>query len=461
MTPSRISVRQGLFLLAISSALLSFHWVFYISIEIPHKDEIRYADYVYSLSQYNIFGLNFGDTHTEPARSFSNAPLYPLVLSSITSENTETSLACYLEQSARIDCLNGNASCGPPAGNAESCPHQLEPLILTNYVLAGISLILTGLIGFRLFKLPAYLYLTPVFVFLSFTLTDYGQRILVTNLVMPLFLGLQFSVLLWFEQRQIRYGILAGVLLALLTLTRPEYLYLLPFCLLCGLLIAIKSPRSRQSIVCFVLGFILTISPWLWRNHELSSQWQLVDNRYGAFILAQRLAYNDMSTKEWLTSFVFWFPDVGDNIAKNVFPPYLTDRHEAGAQNSYNEIAKQLYAESANHNHPMQWLLGQMFSQPVMHTLTTLSFSWRGLFPGKWWAIGGFFTYLLLLYRELKNRRFALLWISALPFYMLLLRAGVSLNVARYNLPLIALYALGWTHLVLPTRYKSKLNHQT
>jgi hypothetical protein len=438
---------------------LSFHWTLYSDIEIPRKDRIRYADYIYNLSTFGVFGLSDGEIDTPATPGIGNLPVYLGLMAGVADQQATASLACYLERTHRSLCETGGAECAAQRASLESCPHNLEPLILMNYALAGLSLFLCGLIAFQLFGNNYYLYLTPLFAYLSFTLTDYAQRIMVTNMVVPLFLLLQFSVLRWLDKPRILSAVIIGMVLALLALTRPEYLYLFLFVALCCCYMAVKKPDCRSSLIPLLLAFVVVISPWAWRNNEISGKWQLTESQYGSIVLAHRVAYNDMSTPEWLVAFVYWFPDVGDSIAKRVFPESTTRRQVSEAEGSYYEIAQRLDRQSREHDRPTLWLLRQIMAHPVKHTMTTLAFVWRGLLIGKWWALAGLLGYLLLLRRELRHKRYGLLWISTLPIAMMALRAGVSLNVARYNMPLIAVYAMGWVYLVLPARLNNQTNN--
>ena len=205
------------------------------------------------------------------------------------------------------------------------------------------------------------------------------------------------------------------------------------------------SRQKQYAIHCAALLVTcsLVVSPWLIRNKAEFDSWSLSAGNYGEIILAHRIAYNDMDIKHWVAAFVYFLPDFGDSLTKRVFPETWYWRELDDRSDSYQERANQLVSEAVQESRTT----GQMIRQDMLgnfatHIATTIPLSWRGVFIAKYWGLIAFFAYLVLQYRELRTGRWTLLLI-AMPAWLLVgLHAAISINIPRYNLPLIGIYAL-------------------
>ncbi len=438
-------------LLILVVGLLTMHGMIFADPEVPQKDALRYADYIYNLSQFNSFGLSFGAIDKPAKPGASNAPLYPWLASLVTTDNTRTSLACRLANSERKDCSLNQSVCGPEIDPTVTCENHLLAIIFLNYVLVAISLLMIGVTAFRLFPEAIYLYGTPIFAFLAFELTDYAQQILVTNLVVPLFLMLQYQLLVYLDNRDLKSAASLGLVTGLLALTRPEYLLLIPALLF--ILILIRDVKLFRHLLILSFFFVLVISPWLIRNNLKLSVPTLVKSEYGQYVFSERLAYNEMTWQQWSTSFVYWAPDIGDKLAERYLPETarVFSRHNPEAL--IHRSSAILKAADPNASIASFFISG-VLDQPIKHIAVSFAFAWRGLFIGKLWAVPAIVGFVLLLRREIRLGRYELLWITLIPLYMLLLRSGVSINVTRYNMPMIGLFSMGYVFLLQLARQK-------
>tara|TARA_R110002072_G_scaffold1369_2_gene11212 strand:+ start:20957 stop:22324 length:1368 start_codon:yes stop_codon:yes gene_type:complete len=448
-----IKVRFGLLFIAIIAVLIG-HWILGAAPEQPRKDSVRYADYIFNLHTFQVFGLSYGKTETAPLPGAANAPLYPSLVSLFVTDKTNRSLACTLASTPRFDCQSPGTSCGP-INVLNSCEPSLEPLILFNYALLALSLFLCGWLAFSLTGSYLFLYFTPLFAFLSFQLTDYGQRLLVANLVIPLFLSLQLILLAFIKQPGLKLSSAAGILTGLLTLTRPEYLYMAPVVAGCFWWLS-KKPIYPAILL---IAFAMTLTPWIWRNHSHFDQTTLIQSNYGNHIATERIALNQMSWTQWPVSFIYWFPDSGDKIAKFLFRKEVSGAFDnSSAYSIFAAPNSELFESIDPTRSPLMILADGFVKEPLKHIAVTLSLAWRGVFVGKIWGAVGLIGYLLLLYRETSRGRYGLMWISVLPLFMLAMRAGVSLNVPRYNAPMIGLLAMGWVYF-LGALSRSSIQH--
>lgn len=422
------------------------------TMERPEKDALRYMDYAYNLASHQTFGLSCDQLNRPVLPGNANAPLYPavLALNVMIDPALKSNFACFIRASGlRDDCVVGSHRQAQTSTIAEDqCHYHYRPVMAVQYGFAGASLLLVWLLTRALFNNNRIAWLAMLAAFSAGLLTEFAGMLLTETLVMVLFLLFQYRLVVLLQQPNTINAVFMAVVLALLTLTRPEYLYLSVFTLLLiGCLVARSALAiTRRQLFIALLSFSCTLAPWSARNHYHFGSAELVKGNYAEIILAQRLAYNHMTVQEWLGSFVYWIPDFGDSLAKRIFPESWYWRHQ-DRPGAFREIAAEKITESiANGKHATvtELLQSEVFSQPLTHALVTLPLAWRGALIGYYWGIIGFIGYCCLLWQTSRRQQWTL-WIISLPgWFLVIFHAAISINVPRYNLPLIGLYALGW-----------------
>jgi len=103
----------------------------------------------------------------------------------------------------------------------------------------------------------------------------YGGPALILSEYLYMFLvGLSIlALLLYIKKENKEFGILAGILMGLSILTRPDfatYPFLLIFCLFCAYRLSIKRVVKRYFIVYFFIA--LTLAPWVLRNYIVEGE---------------------------------------------------------------------------------------------------------------------------------------------------------------------------------------------
>jgi hypothetical protein len=412
------------------------------------------VDYAYHLNTHNTFGLGCGDYSQAPAPGNANVPLYPLLLAGAASfdNNLNQNYYCALQsQGVRGDCLIGtNQEPDQTMPREPDCPTEnFTAVSIVNHILLFVSLVFLYLISARLFPHPVLPWLTVLAAFGSGIFTDYSTRILTENLLLSLFLAMQYALLSYFRKPGFAAIATVGVLLALLTLTRPEYPYLALAAVVIFAAIALWRKQVRLMLHGLILGlaFILTISPWLVRNQQHFDSWAISAGNYGEITLAYRVAYNHMDARHWLASFVYFLPDFGDSLTQRAFSEEWYWREIDARPGSYQDITNEMLTATVSGQLSLNDLLQHhVLADLPKHLATTIPLSWRGVFIAKYWGLIAFFTYLVFQYQQLRRGRLELA-IIALPCWLLVgLHAGISINIPRYNLPLFGIYAisLGW-----------------
>ena len=246
-----------------------------------------------------------------------------------------------------------------------------------------------------------------------------------------------------------------GITLGLLTLTRPEFLYLaLAMAGVQVLRALVAGPAQRayawRGGALLVAGLVGVVGPWLYRNHTVFGDVALTST-YAGRTLAQRVQYNRMSGAELACSFVYWLPDFGDSLARRMLPSECYRRLDFGP-GSYYDDASALYqqrlreagGEAAVVRHLLQ---RDVLAQPVQHALTTLALAWRGLFVAKLWGLIAVLALCVVLATRPRLRR-PLIVSSAPAWFMLLLYAAVSVAIPRYSICFIPTFSLALAGLV-------------
>ena len=407
---------------------------------VPRADELRYIDYALNLAQHGRYGLSDYDL-TEPAPpGAANAPLYPAFLGLMSWLDDDLFAALY---------------CAGTSDKPKSCATPYGGIYLVQYSLAGVGLFFIWCWVQAAFGSSRFAWLVIIGVLLSGELQDISARLLTENFVLVEFFAFQLAFVKILQKRGAIWWIAASAALALLTLTRPEYLHLSA-----GLVAVItllfawqRNWSSMRMVSIAVLAFLLFLSPWSVRNKMQLDHWSITAGGYAEAILAYRLTFNRMSLSEWGASFVYWTPDVGDKIADLLLPPQSYERLVSANDNSFRNTAITEVLDPLLAQMPRSEVLGymvrnQVIGDPIWFTATTAALFYRGIFIGKYWGVIGLIAYLIVLLRLVRNGHYTILWLS-LPLWALVgFHALISPNVPRYNLALMSLYGFAWGWLL-------------
>lgn len=434
--------------------------------QMPDHDEFYYMTIARDLSLHRTFTdgtfrwgpfenrpgpKHFGDESPEwskPGRFF--APAYPLIVYALSTLDTQLRTAIFCHVS------HGHLP------SQASCPVTFRSLVTTNVVLwaLGIAAIFAAArhatgseaIGWAAFALALSTGDAPL----------YARTYLSENIAIPAFL-----VFILFAVRALAYGkvrdyAFAGALLGIAALARPSYVYLL-YVLLATLLLSAVLGKRRTGLprgthaLAFVGASALVLAPWLIRNVVQFGD-PALSRGYAEVILTQRVSYNRMSIGEWLVALIYWLPDFGDNVAAALFPKPLYARLDFdNPQGFYLEGAEGAFRaailrEADNETHVFDLLIKKyLLGDLPWHTLVSVPLTIRGLGVGQYLSVAS----ALLLWPAtryfVRNGRLHLFLAMLLPpLFMVVLHGLVSVNIARYNLPLLCVYATIIAVVVVP-----------
>jgi len=246
---------------------------------------------------------------------------------------------------------------------------------------------------------------------------------------------------------------LAGLALAATVLVRPSY-GLLVYFMAAALFLWALWPRRLGPVRAaglagaFTGGAFVMLAPWVARNAVVAGIAAITAGTNES-VLIERLAYNAMTWREWAVSFVYWMPDFGDDLAKALFPRDAYIRLSWYDPGSFYSMGRGDHARTLRE---AAWASGDAFGYLVRnhllddlpkHVMVTLALAWRGMWAGKYLGVAGAVLLPVCVWVLARRGRAASLLLWSLPsVFMLGLYAFATVNVVRYNDPLIALYAL-------------------
>ena len=405
----------------------------------PEADEFIYLTIANDLNTTGVFTDGTFKLHpakTEPGRFFAPAYPYFLHLVSVLDPRLAETIACFVKNGA-----NTNTTCGG----------SVATLLSMQCVLSALQATSVFVIGWYLSRSTAIAALAFILALSTGEFGYYPRMYLTENLAFTGFFGFLAAFVWSFDEPRTSRFVVAGILLAVAALARPSYLYLIEVLIPILALIAILHRGGRVRLPHaggFAAGVGLMLTPWIFRNVAMFGDAALTSG-YGGFILAQRLSYNAMNWKEWGIAFIHWLPDFGDNLSRTLFDPkdYVrlgwddpTSFYAVGNGNYQSETLKAAGGREKHLAYLMQHKLG---GDLFKHTMVTLPLAWRGMWIGKYLSLIGFIAIWPVGKEIARQDRLRLLLALALPLaFMLGLHAFVSVNVRRYNVPIVALFSV-------------------
>ncbi len=237
-----------------------------------------------------------------------------------------------------------------------------------------------------------------------------------------------------------------GVALGLLTLTRPEYLYLAAAMGLAGLAMAVWQRRLGFALVaaCLVAG--ATIAPWSLRN-EARFGTAAPTSGYAGFILAQRMAYEAMTPTEWTAQWLYALPGFGPAAARMVFPDAVARLGWQERPDTFYMVGNTIMVQELARDAPdpatqVGYLLGKyVWPHPARFAAITLVMAWKSLWVRKYFSLVAAPFLAVMVWRAVRRRD--RLWLAFLlpPLFIVGLHAATTVATPRYSLMLVPAYA--------------------
>lgn len=398
------------------------------------SDDARYISYAVSLHYHGVFGLakpDFRQTVSTPGNA--NAPVYPMFITAVM---------------ALDPAFAADVACAVERGEGNDCPQRFGVFFTLQALLSALSVLFIFLLAHRLSRCNGVAWGAAILALLSGVFVEFTYIFMTEIIIMPLFCALLWGCSYCIGgQKKWYFFVLLGTLLALLTLVRPSYLYLFygfgAFFILCSLVRGDRRYLWFLSLV--VCAFVVVVSPWMLRNKIQLDDWSLTAGGYAEAILIQRVHYNQMTWPEVAVAMIYWLPDFGDTVSKKIFPEPLYQKLGWGEGSyyalQYEQDMIRLSEELGGRDKILPYLIThEMMS--LKHIAVSIPLAMRGVFVSKYWGLLGLFAFLYCCYLSWRRGDYRLLLLGLPVLYMVAFHAGLSVSIPRYNLPLVALYAV-------------------
>ncbi len=251
-----------------------------------------------------------------------------------------------------------------------------------------------------------------------------------------------------------------GLAMAALTLIKAIFVWYALFGAIAFLIVVcLMSSRRRRSIgLAFsaaVIVYALAIGGWMARNWAIEGHPRLTDLRSGV-ALSTREVFDDMTSTQYLASFLYWMRGPGPGLAKTVFSaqvvaPFDLDQCAGFYDRGQNGYFRRLSAiqRAGDHNpytaskvldHEIE---RSILEHPLAHIATTVPLFYRGIWIDEFIVIG-FPVFCWIWVRAVRRRQTLRIVLLSIGAFNLLFYALFSLNIPRYQmtaLPTLALAA--------------------
>ena len=246
-----------------------------------------------------------------------------------------------------------------------------------------------------------------------------------------------------------------GLSLGLLTLTRPEYLYLAAAVGMSGAAMAAWRRRLGVGMVlsCLIAG--ATIAPWSLRNEALFGS-AAPTSGYAGFILAQRMAYEAMTPAEWAADWLYSLPGFGPAAARIVFPDAVARLGWQERPDTFYMVGNTTMVQDLAQNAPdpadqVGYLLRRfVWPHPFHYAAVTLVMAWKSLWVRKYFSLVAVPFLAAMLWRAVRRRDGLHLAFLLPPLFVLALHAATTVATPRYSLMLVPAYAVAFGLVVGP-----------
>jgi hypothetical protein len=402
-------------------------------------DQPLYLGIASDLAQTGVYtNGRFGDAGVPGAYT---APLYPAMVAGL----------------ALLDpTLAANAACvrGATADGLAECPTSLGVLLPVQVALACLTLMLVWRSTLAIGGSPVAAWAALLGAGLGTTeYAIYARTAMTEALSLPLAALAGLLLVLLVQAPRWRTAIGLGVSLGLLTLTRPEYLYLAAALGAVGLVAAIWWRRFGVRLVAAVLISAVVIAPWSIRNERLFGT-TAPTYGYAGFILVQRMAYEAMTPREWLAQFIYALPGFGPAAARLAMPDAVPrlgweDRPDTFYMVGNTTMQAALKAAAPNPADQVGYLIHRyVLGDPGRFIAVTIAMAWKALWVRKYFSLIAVPCFAFLVWQACRRRDMRLLAFVLPPLFILGLHAATTVSTPRYSLMMIPAYAAAFGLLV-------------
>lgn len=347
-----------------------------------NNDAIHYFIMAYNLKNYGIISHSIpaegeiGDESYKPKPTAKREPGYPLFISPAFF------LDPILRNLSEKDFKFENGELILPSKTP--CYLTMTLLLLTSLLGGWITLHFTGN---RILSIVALfgIGLSPAFLVVV-------RQVLSENLSALLLLGFSFFFYLSVKKRDVKYFVISGLLLGMLTLTKAifqfAWIFIACFILIHHLLKGVFPKRVAAVVILFLISYSAIVLPWLGRNYYHFGRAFITERGGGSLII--RSGYNNMmTTEDYIASFIYWIPTrYTEELALRFFGEDVINHIDVTHPESIHSKVRDIkiekmreYKSSVEADSVMiSMAMKEITSHPFRHLLMCIPFAWKDLF---------------------------------------------------------------------------------
>ncbi len=367
------------------------------------------------------------------------SPLYPVMLAGMAKMDPVLRRG--------MDCVVATND------RADACQSAAPGMRGVQFAMLAAFFLLVWWMGGVIGDSPGMAWLTLAVALLATSALVRYVDLLMTEMTTLLFATAAIAAWLQAERsrRPVIWSLVAGGLLGLTALTRPGFLYLLPFCVLAAYVLAICQRWSRAGwlrVLGLAGGGLAVLAPWIIRNRLVFGRAALTYG-YDSHTLVQRIAFDTMTWREYGLAYLCWLPD-GTSLGRRLIGPGACDRfgwddkptsfYTLGLRHMLDETLR----AAGGYEHHLSYLLRHyILVMPLWHMAVSIPLALRGAYVSHWWGFVLLPVCLWMTATAFWRRGGERYLAVALPaLFMLAFNACVAVNQTRYNLLLVPAYAV-------------------
>ena len=439
-----LSTRIGLFVLALIT--LGALIIAKPTRHLQDFDQPFYVTLAYDLDRYGVFSngpfSGVDDTAAAPPAGMFFGPVYPALVAAVMKLDPRFAAAarCSVESNRGHRDI---ATCDP---------YDL-PMRLLNALLLAIAVIAVAVSAELIFRRRAMFVAAGVCVLvaLAFEASAFSY-IMTESLIFALYSVFMLAMVLAWRSGRPAHFIVGGLLLGLLCLTKPSYLVLFPIVAALSFVYMYwladpRRPHALGRVVAFSLAFACVAGAWVARNGVSVGKLGFTEE-YGAVVLIERFAYNDMTVREFFEAFPYCTPGLGEVVFDPVYGTDSMHRFTYHTKGSFFHLGRGRRDVLVAQYGRLDPLISSIIRDEMRHDwwrhlLISIPLMWCGLWAGWLASLVLVPLFVWACIRAGRTRQPLLLFYAAPAVAMLGLDALIGNHYTRYNLILMGPYAVG------------------
>jgi hypothetical protein len=206
--------------------------------------------------------------------------------------------------------------------------------------------------------------------------------------------------------------------------------------------------------LALAIGYLPLVGAWSVRNGVVLGQYCLTEGR-GSETLGLRVAFNDLTPKQFVAGVFWWTRGFGDALAKRLFDEEAQSPFDWSQPNNFYEVsvgaihrraadaaAANLGDLRAGEKAVTDELVREAISHPLQHATSTLLFIYRGIWIDEFIVLG-LPLLMFAVVHAVRRRQWELLIVLSPGLFGMLFYALLSLNPPRYQLTSLPTIAIG------------------